>query len=122
MNKKIIAIIIILVLFGLFWWFVKGKGGLTILPGQPADQTDFSSVNDFTLAEVALHDDKASCYSAIRGSVYDLTSWIGQHPGGEQGILSICGKDGTSAFVNQNGGMERQERELEGFKIGELKQ
>lgn len=76
----------------------------------------------FTSADVAKHADATSCYTSIRGSVYDLTAWIGKHPGGEQAILSICGKDGTSAFEGQHGGQPRPEHELDGFRIGALTQ
>ncbi len=74
----------------------------------------------FTSADVTMHADANSCYTSIRGNVYDLTSWINQHPGGKQAIMSICGKDGTSVFEGQHGGRPRPERELDGFKIGIL--
>ena len=74
----------------------------------------------YTLADVTLHNSGASCWSAINGGVYDLTSWINQHPGGPQAILIICGKDGSSAFNNQHGGQRRPSNELAGFKIGIL--
>lgn len=73
-----------------------------------------------TMAEVAMHNSKASCYTTIDGSVYDVTSWIDQHPGGADAILSLCGKDGTAAFADQHGGQRRPANELAGFKIGEL--
>lgn len=73
-----------------------------------------------TLEEVAKHNNADSCYSAIRGSVYDLTSWVYRHPGGSARILSICGKDGTSAFTTQHAGEPRPEQMLATFKIGEL--
>jgi cytochrome b involved in lipid metabolism len=75
----------------------------------------------YTLAQVATHKDSASCWTAINGGVYDLTSWISQHPGGEGAILSICGKDGSAAFNAQHGGQSRPEQELATFKIGSLK-
>ena len=74
----------------------------------------------YTLADVAIHNSGASCWSAINGGAYDLTSWINQHPGGPQAILSICGKDGSSAFSAQHGGQSRPANELAGFKIGVL--
>lgn len=75
----------------------------------------------FSMEEVAKHNDKNSCYSAIRGEVFDLTSAINTHPGGPDKILSLCGKDGTNAFVNKHGGSPRQENGLEKLKIGILK-
>lgn len=76
----------------------------------------------YTLAEVAKHNNSSSCWTAINGSVYDVTSWIKQHPGGQQAILSLCGKDGSSAFNGQHGGQARPASELAGFRIGSLAQ
>lgn len=77
--------------------------------------------NDYTMAQVAMHDNSQSCWSAIDGSVYDLTRWIPQHPGGSRAILSICGTDGSVAFHGQHGTNPREENVLDTFKIGVLK-
>jgi len=74
----------------------------------------------YSFEEVQTHNSKQSCWSAIRGKVYDLTSWISNHPGGEKAILSICGKDGTEAFIKQHGGKDNPEKVLSQFEIGEL--
>ena len=76
--------------------------------------------NALTMAVVAQHNSAQSCHSAINGSVYDLTSWINQHPGGSERILSICGKDGSSAFSNKHEGEPKPEQTLAGFRVGEL--
>ena len=82
--------------------------------------TNAVQVKTFTIAEVATHADLTSCYSIINGSVYDLTSWIPKHPGGERAIKSICGKDGTDGFNGKHGGKPQQESILATFKIGTL--
>lgn len=74
----------------------------------------------YTLAQVAQHNSKASCYTAISGSVYDVTPFISRHPGGANAILSLCGTDGTAAFTNQHDGQKRPASELATFKIGTL--
>ena len=74
----------------------------------------------YTLAQVAVHKDASSCWSAVNGNVYDLSSWIAKHPGGEKAILSICGKDGSAAFNGQHEGQEKQADVLATFKIGAL--
>ncbi len=130
MNKTLVAILI-LVLVGLGGWYYFG----TQPPSQPPTGATQETTNvtpgnagtpgqtgTYTMAQVAAHASSASCYTAIRGSVYNLTNWIGQHPGGEEAILSICGRDGTDAFVNQHGGMQQQESILATFKIGTLAQ
>jgi cytochrome b involved in lipid metabolism len=75
----------------------------------------------YTMEEVAKHNSKESCWTVIRGEVYDLTNWIDKHPGGADKILKICGKDGTNLFVKQHGGKEKPEKILENFEIGTLK-
>ena len=75
----------------------------------------------YTLKEIAQHKDSKSCWSAIDGNVYDLTSWITQHPGGAGVIKGMCGKDGTAAYNSQHRGQGRPASELARFKIGSLK-
>lgn len=83
----------------------------SVSPGQPAKI-------GYSLADVAKHASAQSCWTAINGNVYNLTTWIAQHPGGEEAILSICGKDGSSAFNDQHSGQRRPENTLATFKIG----
>lgn len=73
-----------------------------------------------TMAVVATHNSATSCWSVINGSVYDLTSWINQHPGGSSRILAICGIDGSSAFNGQHGGQGGPTSTLSGFLLGPL--
>lgn len=74
----------------------------------------------FTVAQVAAHATVTSCYSIVGGSVYDLTRWIAQHPGGSGSIQRMCGIDASAAFSGQHGGEARPTSELAGFKIGTL--
>ena len=58
-----------------------------------------------TYAELALHNTASDLWVAYYGTVYDLTSYQYQHPGGQSNILGNAGADGTSAFQrvhNQN--------------------
>ncbi|OHA18278.1 MAG: hypothetical protein A2664_02340 [Candidatus Taylorbacteria bacterium RIFCSPHIGHO2_01_FULL_46_22b] len=82
--------------------------------------TQSGEEQSYTFAEVTTHNSSASCWSAINSNVYDLTSWIGKHPGGPSAIKSICGKDGSEAFNGQHGGQPQQASVLEGFYIGKL--
>jgi len=74
----------------------------------------------YSFEEVQIHNSEQSCWSVIRGKVYDLTDWINKHPGGKKAILNICGKDGTKIFVNQHGGKNNPEKVLSQFEIGEM--
>lgn len=79
-----------------------------------------STVKTYKMSDIAMHKDSSSCWTAISGEVFDLTTWIKQHPGGDKAILSICGIDGTKAFEGQHGGKAKIEMKLETFKIGNL--
>ncbi|MFA6536721.1 MAG: cytochrome b5-like heme/steroid binding domain-containing protein [Candidatus Paceibacterota bacterium] len=95
-----------------------GTGGAT---RTVSDGSGAISAGGYTLAEVARHNSGASCWVAIAGGVYDVTSFIERHPGGSDAILSLCGVDGSSAFDNQHGGQSKPAEELVSFKIGVLK-
>lgn len=87
----------------------------------PTPPTPPSTETSYTFQTVQSHNSESSCWTVIRGNVYDLTTWIGTHPGGRGAILGLCGKDGTEAFVDQHGGLQQQESVLATFKIGILK-
>lgn len=74
----------------------------------------------YSLSEVTAHASAKSCWTAVSGKVYDVTAWVAEHPGGSEAILSLCGKDGTQAFMSQHGGQGRPEAELSRFLIGTL--
>lgn len=76
--------------------------------------------NGITLNQIAEHSSRSSRWSAINGDVYDLTSWIPNHPGGEKKILSLCCIDGSIGYNGQHGGDSKTARILSGFKIGIL--
>ncbi len=80
------------------------------------------AVSGYTLASIASHNTSKSCWTAINGNVYDLTKRIAEHPGGQGGILSICGKDGSQAFNTQHGGSAEPAAVLERYKLGALSQ
>lgn len=128
MNNKLISIIIGAVL-------IIGVGTLVYVNKKPAvvpaenfsatenttNQSD-TKVAGFTLEEISTHKDASSCWTAINGSVYDLTSWIPKHPGGSQAILSLCGIDGSAGYNGQHGNSSKIARVLGGFKVGVLAQ
>jgi cytochrome b involved in lipid metabolism len=73
-----------------------------------------------TMEQVAQNDSEESCWTVIDGSVYDLTEWINQHPGGASRIIQLCGTDGTSLFQGQHGGSSGPESTLAGYLLGPL--
>ncbi len=89
-------------------------------PTSPSATQSTSSAGSYTLAQVAVHSGRSSCWTAINGSVYDVTAWINQHPGGPDRILGLCGHDGSQAFNDQHAGESRPAQELAQFRIGAL--
>lgn len=121
MNQKIaLGVISLLVLGALAYVFMRPQERVENTAQQPSGQSE--AQESITMAEVAQHASRESCYTVIRGEVYDLTGWIANHPGGQAAILGLCGRDGTDAFMNQHGGSSRQENILAGFRIGTLVQ
>jgi cytochrome b involved in lipid metabolism len=90
----------------------------TKTPAAPARTTPTEKASGISATEVASHASRTSCWSTINGNVYDLTSWIPKHPGGESAILGLCGKDGSRKFNGQHGGDSGKLAILSGFKIG----
>lgn len=79
-----------------------------------------SSTVQLTAAEVAKHDSANDCWSIVKGKVYDLTSFVSRHPGGQSEIKAICGRDGSSSFLSQHSGDTQANSQLSGFVLGEL--
>ena len=90
-------------------------------PVTTAPVTPVSTVTTATMAEVATHNNEASCWSVIDTSIYDLTEWISKHPGGSRNIIKICGIDGTAAFVREHGSSKKAAAALENYYYGEVK-
>ncbi len=109
---------------GLFAAGIIIVGGIVAynLPAASKTVTPPAASGTYSMFDVSAHNSASSCWTAIAGGVYDLTDWIGQHPGGSQAILSLCGIDGTAAFDAQHGGQKQPENELASLKIGTLVQ
>lgn len=125
MNNKLVSVIVGLVLVIGIGTLVYTNKKFTYQPAQNNTNTTNQSdpkVPGFTLSQIEAHKDASSCWTAINGSVYDLTSWIPKHPGGAEAILWLCGKDGTEAFNKQHGGSNKIAKVLGGFKVGLLTQ
>lgn len=97
----------------------SGQGTTTPTTGTT---TPVVTLPTFTMAQVATHSTQNDCHSVVSGSVYNLTAWIAQHPGGASAIIGMCGKDGTASFMSQHAGQNNPVNRLAAFKIGTLVQ
>ena len=78
------------------------------------------SSTGYTMERVKANGTSSSCWTVINGYVYDLTKWIGSHPGGSGAITSLCGTDGTSEFLAMHRGQGKPEARLSGYALGKL--
>ncbi len=69
-------------------------------------------------SQVTLRNSASACWSIVNGNVYNLTSFIQEHPGGVSVISDICGKDGTKAFTGQHGTQAKPNDFLRSFLLG----
>lgn len=63
-----------------------------------------SDIKTITLfdSELKKHNSYNSCWLLISGKVYDVTSYLNSHPGGEAEILKTCGTDATVIYDNRD--------------------
>jgi hypothetical protein len=92
----------------------------TQTPTQAPSETPVASV--LSLELVAQNNVPESCWTVVNDNVYDLTSWIAQHPGGSADIIRMCGLDATANFERQHGGEGRPASSLEAYLLGALGQ
>uniref|UniRef100_F6RNJ3 Cytochrome b5 heme-binding domain-containing protein n=1 Tax=Monodelphis domestica TaxID=13616 RepID=F6RNJ3_MONDO len=78
-----------------------------------------TGVTYFRLEEVAKHNSAKDLWLVIHGRVYDVTSFVVEHPGGEKVLMEQAGRDGTEGF--EGAGHSSDAREMLGqFCIGEI--
>ncbi len=139
MSKKVIAILVIVLSLGAGIFFLtSGSDDSNTSTEAYTGSTNNTSASDspakvaesteLTLSEVAKHNSKSDCWTVIDGTVYDITSYIPRHEGGDN-ILSACGVDSTEFFngnkAGQDGDSNRHsgsaKSQLSQFELGELK-
>jgi cytochrome b involved in lipid metabolism len=79
-----------------------------------------STAAALTAEEVASHNTEADCWTVVDGTVYNLTSYISNHPGGAGPLTSLCGKDGSAAFSSQHGSQAAPVSALAALAVGVL--
>jgi len=119
MHHKFIPLFIGIVIIGtsggLAYWQQLGAVSMPVSAMQEAGTQTYSA------SDVVTHNTAADCWAIINGGVYDLTTWIPRHPGGERAIEGLCGKDGSAAFNEQHGDGAAQQAILADLKIGVVK-
>lgn len=79
-----------------------------------------SATGTYTATQVSSHSTTSDCWTVIEKTVYDLSSYAKEHPGGAANITALCGKDATSAFAGQHGFAGTPANVLAAMAIGTL--
>ncbi|KAL4948916.1 hypothetical protein BDW69DRAFT_188823 [Aspergillus filifer] len=74
-------------------------------------------MKEFTTQEVAAHKSHEDLWVIIHGKVYDLTSYLRDHPGGAEVLYDVAGKDATAAYEDV-GHSEDADEIMQDFLIG----
>lgn len=51
-----------------------------------------------SVADVAAHNSRSSCWVIVSGKAYDVTEFLEEHPGGPRSILRVAGRDATDEY------------------------
>ncbi|XP_076012159.1 cytochrome b5 type B [Genypterus blacodes] len=77
-------------------------------------------VKYYTLEEIRSHNVSKDTWLIIQDKVYDITSFLEEHPGGEEVLLEQAGSDATESFEDVGHSTDAREM-LEQFYLGELR-
>ena len=85
-----------------------GTANVGIAVNKPSDSSSPMATNDssaklYTTAQVSEHATSNDCWVIIDNEVFDVTSYLNEHPGGANRIAPFCGKDATKAFATKGG-------------------
>jgi cytochrome b involved in lipid metabolism len=98
----------------------EAEPGETQAPEQTQDPTSEPVESKYSMTNIAKNNSTSSCWAAIFGKAYNLTTWISKHPGGAGAIESICGTDATSVFQGKHGEQSGPASSLSAYLMGDV--
>ncbi|XP_013982125.1 cytochrome b5 [Salmo salar] len=84
-----------------------------------AEETADSDVTYYTLEEVKTHNTTTDAWLIIHDKVYNVTSFLQEHPGGVEIVMMEAGADATASFEAVGHSPDAKEMLIQ-FYIGEL--
>jgi len=124
---SLIAFIVIIVAILLIPSFIKLTqekvsntiGGVSLPGGQEINSSSGTIISN---KELSLHNKESDCWIGFRYKVYDVTSFLPNHPGSAQAIIPYCGisTDFEKAFTGQHGVSKVQKLYQIGIYKGDL--
>lgn len=86
--------------------------------GETCEPTE-DGVKYYTLEDIRVHNMSNDTWLIIHDKVYDITTFLEEHPGGEEVLLEQAGADATESFEDVGHSTDAREM-LEQYYIGEL--
>ncbi|KXS21349.1 cytochrome b5 [Gonapodya prolifera JEL478] len=74
----------------------------------------------YSWEEVAAHSSRADIWIVVENSVYNITKFLDEHPGGEEVLIEQAGQDATEAF-EEIGHSDDARKMLKNYKVGDVK-
>lgn len=96
---------------------------MSVLTPQPTSAPPSAS-QGLSMQDVAQHSSPSDCYVAYQGVVYDITSYLPNHPGGARRAAQMCGRN-IDMFSDQHSGgsfsSPQAQEMLAPLEVGKLK-
>ena len=95
MKKIAVALLVVLLAIGVTAFIRLSSTG----------NVDSGSSNEIAFEDLVKHNSDVDCWVGYNGNVYDVTSWLPNHPGSAGAISPYCGtyEEFTQAFTNKHG-------------------
>jgi cytochrome b involved in lipid metabolism len=109
--------------FVAFWAFVGAVLALDWLAPDTVPAAADATTRPISIAELARHGDAQSCWMAIEGMVYDVTSYLGRHPTPDTVLLAWCGRDASVGMRTKGYGRDHSPAawaRLQALQVGVL--
>lgn len=105
MNKHLgIALVSIILIGGGVYAYLQSSSSRSYpSPSEALGTVQSAAVatTTYAMAEVAQHASQNDCWVVVNNTVYNMTSFISEHPGGARAITQTCGADGTSIYAGE---------------------
>ena len=100
-SKRWVAVVVGMIILigcalGIYYYFYSNDISLT----KRTEASTETSNTEITLEELKTHDDPtADCWVSMHDTVFDVTDYALEHPGGPEFIWDYCGTNATRAFA-----------------------
>lgn len=88
----------------LFWLLVTAFWAGSLWAPPPLEAGAVAAEKTYGAADLARHATPANCWMAIRGGVYDFSSYLPEHPSRPEVIEPWCGREATEAYNTKTKG------------------